>query len=104
MLISGLVSVRVVNRLMPKRGRQPPAGRGHDLHQSPRVGDRTDVGIEGGLLRDQRRDDVGIELVHLRVLADQIPVHQRKQDLADLDRQLVAARRSATADRRAASA
>ena len=49
--------------------------------------------IEGRLLRDQCRDHVRIEFVGVGVLLDQRPVGQREDDLQQLRRQLLSARR-----------
>ena len=69
------------------------ASRRQELHQTVGVGRRFHVGGKRGLLRDQRGDHVRIEIVLGRVAANQRPVVDRKEDLQDRRRQLLAARR-----------
>ena len=57
----------------PQLSRVLPAGRRHQLHQPVRVRGRPDVGDEGRLLRDQRRDQIRIELPFGCDTADQNP-------------------------------
>ena len=69
------------------------AGGRQQLHQAVGVRRRLDVGGEGRLLRDQRGDEVGIELVLVGVVLDQRPVVDREQHPQQLRGQRLPARR-----------
>ena len=54
---------------------------------SPQAFAPSELRVERRLLRDQRGDEIRIEIPNGGVLADQIPVGQRKDHLQDLARQ-----------------